>query len=239
MKKGFTLAEVLITLGIIGVVAALTIPTLMQNADERATITALKKAYSTMSNAFTLAVQEDGTPDTWGLGAAGSNTPAILDKLKPYLKVDKDCTDGSQGCWPAGLVYRVLNGNASVYDDLALPKLRLVDGTLIIGWVGNAGCTDNYGNSPALQNGCGSYWLDINGNKKPNQWGRDVFAFFLTKKGLTPIGSSQDSGTLFSTRCRDKDTQSGDACAAWVIYNDNMDYLHCNNLAWGGKTKCD
>ena len=46
MKKGFTLAEVLITLGIIGVVAALTLPSLIQNYKEKATVTAVKESYS-------------------------------------------------------------------------------------------------------------------------------------------------------------------------------------------------
>ena len=52
MKKGFTLAEVLITLGIIGVVAALTMPTLMSNYRKHQTVTQLKKAYSEISQAI-------------------------------------------------------------------------------------------------------------------------------------------------------------------------------------------
>lgn len=60
----FTLAEVLITLGIIGVVAALTIPTLMQKADEQATVSALKKTYSTLTQAYNLAVNDNSSPDT-------------------------------------------------------------------------------------------------------------------------------------------------------------------------------
>ena len=66
-SKGFTLAEVLITLGIIGVVAALTIPTLVQKYDERATVVKVKQFYSDFSEAYKLAVIENGTIDTWGL----------------------------------------------------------------------------------------------------------------------------------------------------------------------------
>ena len=50
--KAFTLAEVLITLGIIGVVAALTLPTLIQNHQKQVYVTQLKKAYSTINNAY-------------------------------------------------------------------------------------------------------------------------------------------------------------------------------------------
>lgn len=55
MKKlAFTLAEVLITLGIIGVVAAMTIPTLVTNADKKATATKLKVFYSKINQAVKL-----------------------------------------------------------------------------------------------------------------------------------------------------------------------------------------
>src|SRR5574344_1226697 len=63
-KCAFTLAEVLITLGIIGVVAALTIPTLINSYQEKATITALKKFYSVASQACLLAKVENGEINT-------------------------------------------------------------------------------------------------------------------------------------------------------------------------------
>lgn len=241
-NKGFTLAEVLITLGIIGVVAALTIPTLMQNANERATVTALKKAYSTLSNAYSLAVKEDGTPDNWGLTVY--NSPQILGNLKPYLKVDKDCTDGSQGCFSTGIAYIYLAaslGGDEIYDNAPYPKLKLTDGTSVAGYAADPACNFKYGNSPALQNICGNYWVDINGYKKPNQWGKDLFMFYITKHGIIPWGTAQQTAVngTFADTCKDKDSGTGWGCTAWVIYNDNMDYLHCNNLAWGGPTKCN
>ncbi len=59
-KKAFTLAEVLITLTIIGIVAAMTIPTLMSKYKDQATVTKLKKAQSIISNAFSIANTKDG-----------------------------------------------------------------------------------------------------------------------------------------------------------------------------------
>jgi len=67
-QQGFTLAEVLITLGIIGIIAEMTIPTLVQKADERAIIVALKKNYSVLSSAYKLAENDEGTPDNWDIG---------------------------------------------------------------------------------------------------------------------------------------------------------------------------
>ncbi len=64
-KFGFTLAEVLITLGIIGIVAAMTIPNLMQNWEKQARITQVKAAKSILSQAFTMAVAEHGPATDW------------------------------------------------------------------------------------------------------------------------------------------------------------------------------
>ena len=51
-KNGFTLAEVLITLGIIGVVAAITLPTVIQNYQKQVLVTQLKKMYATWNEGF-------------------------------------------------------------------------------------------------------------------------------------------------------------------------------------------
>ena len=67
-RAAFTLAEVLITLAIIGVVAALTIPTLVQKYKERETVTRVKEFYSVFSQAYQLAILEHGTFDQWNLG---------------------------------------------------------------------------------------------------------------------------------------------------------------------------
>ena len=60
-SNAFTLAEVLITLGIIGIVAAMTIPTLIQNYQKRAYVAGLQKAYAQLAQAFKLAMADDTT----------------------------------------------------------------------------------------------------------------------------------------------------------------------------------
>lgn len=65
MKKAFTLAEVLITLGIIGVVAALTMPMLIGHFEKTTTATKLKKFYSVMAQATDKAMSENGDWSTW------------------------------------------------------------------------------------------------------------------------------------------------------------------------------
>lgn len=243
-KLAFTLAEVLITLGIIGVVAALTIPTLMQNSDDQATVSALTKTYSTLSQAYTLAVKDNGSPDSWGF-TPGSKGP-FLTTLVPYLKIDKDCTDGSSGCFPASVSYNYLApslGSGGTFDQTPTdPKLRLADGTLIkVANIYSGTCKQSWGSSQALDNICGEYVVDVNGYKDPNQYGKDTFVFYLTDFGIVPAGSPLEQGQYGFpnlTGCHDANTTYGTGCAAWVIYNKNRDYLKCNTLAWGGKTKC-
>ncbi len=108
-KLGFTLAEVLITLAIIGVVAALTVPTVIRNYQERQTVTALKKFYTEISQAWARAQVENSTPDTWNWGTGGDSASAdkLIDYLAPYLKITKRC-GGQSGCFSPD-TYKTLN----------------------------------------------------------------------------------------------------------------------------------
>uniref|UniRef100_UPI00402A5199 prepilin-type N-terminal cleavage/methylation domain-containing protein n=1 Tax=Candidatus Scatousia sp. TaxID=3085663 RepID=UPI00402A5199 len=65
MKKGFTLAEVLITLGIIGIVAAMTLPGLNAKYKKNQTVTQLKKAYTVLAQAIKLSEVRNGSLDYW------------------------------------------------------------------------------------------------------------------------------------------------------------------------------
>ena len=64
-KWGFTLAEVLITLGIIGVVAALTLPNIITNYQKKVTVERLKKTYSTLWQAVQMSVVDNDEVETW------------------------------------------------------------------------------------------------------------------------------------------------------------------------------
>lgn len=92
MRRGFTLAEVLITLGIIGVVAAMTIPTLMAQHKKTVLVSRLKKVYSTVSNAIVTSQSENGFVKEWDLGTEYSkaNLKRVVDTyFLPYFKVIK------------------------------------------------------------------------------------------------------------------------------------------------------
>lgn len=103
MKRAFTLAEVLITLGIIGVVAALTIPTLMANYKKSVAKNQFKKTYSTLTNAFNQTVQDLGESVNCSNQSYTSEAcKELWNEFVKNLNVVKYCeTDAyAQGCVP-------------------------------------------------------------------------------------------------------------------------------------------
>ena len=115
-RVAFTLAEVLITLGIIGVVAALTLPVLVQNYNESKTINILKQSQSILGQALEMAINENGDLSNWGIkhvySTKESDSIIIAEKLKPFLKLMDDCGtfDSNGKCCP-NVTYKYLNGN--------------------------------------------------------------------------------------------------------------------------------
>ena len=238
-KKAFTLAEVLITLGIIGVVAALTIPALMNKTNDKETVVAVKKAYSILSQAYTMAIQDDGPPDTWDLVGPLSEVGAVnvLNQLAPYMKINKNCGITESGCFYMGN-YKTLNGNADESIDLGGPWATAIiaDGMTMAILIRSDTCTDAPGSTPALKSVCGDIAIDVNGYKRPNIYGKDYFRFHFTKSGIIPKGTKDDSGYP----CVGAGAGNGEGCTAWVVYNENLDYLKsCSStLSWSGPTKC-
>ena len=109
-SAAFTLAEVLVTLGIIGVVAAMTMPALIQNYRNQVVETRLKKFYSTMNQAIAMSIKDNGDVETWTyfnndqkdedgntINRTDDNDKSFNDYLAPYLKIidKKDVTDFS------------------------------------------------------------------------------------------------------------------------------------------------
>jgi len=243
---GFTLAEVLITLGVIGVVAAMTIPALVNSTQDREIVSRLKKAYSILSNAYTLAVQnEGGTPEGWGFtGVMDPDKEIMINKLKPYLNVAKDCSVANvKGCFKANESYYWLNTNYMDILDRG-NSLLLADGTSLYAYgVSSPTCVTSRGNTLPLKNICGIFEIDVNGFNKPNIIGKDTFWFYLTRYGIIPIGTSAESGYPFDSSCVNSSgtLDQGLACTAWVLYNENLDYVKCPitlKNGWSGPTKC-
>ena len=180
-RVAFTLAEVLITLGIIGVVAALTIPSLVQNYKRTVVENKLKENYSLIYNAIRIAESKNGTMDEWqtcdvefGLEC----TQTLFDKyLAPELKVIKTCTvDDEEECWtvPASLggskQYLANSGSGSRIS------VVLANGASLHMWAGSQTT-----GLPHIQ-----IWMDIDGPRKgKGVIGSDVFGMQINFKEST------------------------------------------------------
>lgn len=241
---GFTLAEVLITLGIIGIVAAMTLPSLIIKNQEKETVTRLKKFYSSISQAFLMAKSEYGTPDEWYTTEApyslqASNT--MNDNLTKYMKLTKNCKQ-EHGCLPNVMYKKIDKIDAFNWEThTAISKFVTSDGMSVFFY--------SYGTIPtdqgegSLDFTYGAIYVDVNGFKKPNIFGRDMFSFIITKEGIFPSGSQLQNSSfndIFPNSCNRNSCHGFcEGCTAWVLHNENMDYMRCDDLSWDGKTKCD
>lgn len=169
MKKGFTLAEVLITLGIIGVVAALTLPSLITNYRKKQTVAQLKKVYSELSQAAQMSVVQNGDMKNWDYNLSGEEF--FNTYLSNFIKMGSQTVEDAK---KAGVVYIKASGEEEVsftnlYDSGKI--LTLASGTQIL--------MDTVRYS-SIQ----TYLVDLNGFKKPNRIGVDVFALTVTPDGV-------------------------------------------------------
>jgi prepilin-type N-terminal cleavage/methylation domain-containing protein len=168
---GFTLAEVLITLAIIGVVAALTIPTVVRNYQKQQMLAQLKKTYSALANTTNMAIADEGPVTGWKVDGGSDGAVNFTNRyLIPYLKVAKNCEAETSG--ECVFYYMYLNGSCtgcSFGSDYA--RFFLTDGTLIGIYTYNGEGSNGYYYQYA------NIIVDVNGTKKPNSWGKDIFRF--------------------------------------------------------------
>ena len=90
MKKGFTLAEVLITLGIVGVVASMTLPTLNNNVQKQTYEAGAKKAFNIVSNAVSVYMVDQGVDDL-SETPLRNNADGLKAFVNKYFRVATDC----------------------------------------------------------------------------------------------------------------------------------------------------
>lgn len=205
-KIGFTLAEVLITLGIIGVVAALTIPTLVNNYQKQEYLTGLKKAYTEWNQALVKIASDMGCAGdlacTGLFASSGTSSTSLGDALVGYFNVVKNCgIAADQGCWATSTNAYIDGSSATnyTYDSLTTDyKFVTSDGmSFTVVNLSNDCDTPTYssGQTGNMTQTCAVVRMDVNGQKSPNMVGRDTFVFFITNgKGtlLYPRGGADD-----------------------------------------------
>jgi prepilin-type N-terminal cleavage/methylation domain-containing protein len=115
-RKGFTLAEVLVTLTIIGVIAALTIPALLQGTNQAEYKTALKKAVATLNQAIVMGIAQTSTdPSNCDNCGSGGNATALAYYFISKLNVISQTTNVSQPYFYTadGMKYTITTASAS------------------------------------------------------------------------------------------------------------------------------
>ena len=176
------MAEVLITLGVIGVVAALTMPSLIAHYQKKVLVTQIKKAYSTLNEGFRQIMAQEGCTDLICAGFMDSSYHMILNesninKLVSTFKL----SDFSNTSNIFNYDIKSLNGNvitADLLDDLNTVGAysgKTPDG-MFVSFV-----SDNSVNQLIL--------FDVNGKKGPNVAGRDIFYITVTNNIITPYFS--------------------------------------------------
>ena len=202
-KAAFTLAEVLVTLGIIGVVSAMTVPTLMQNYQRQSYVTQLHKTYNEMSQAL-LRYQTDR--NALNLREAGMSSQAEVNNfISSYFKVVNSCLDSSTvtPCFANQSEYKKISGaTASGFDNDADGlgmSFVLANGTSIRPWLSN-------GRNFIVM------VVDVNGQKGPNILGRDFFDMCIDVNGN--IDTCLRNGGTFPHTEAQRETEFNDVCIA-------------------------
>ena len=230
-RTAFTLAEVLITLGVIGVVAALTLPNLIQNYEKMVIVNRLKVNFNIMSNAIRMSESANGEVAEWGLVSnARKEYEAASDKalrikivkenILPYLngaELTETKTLAQMGyktpfAYPDGSIYAPVSA--------AGPMIRLNNGTIILlaGQISTADPTTGKTYVMGM-----TFYMDIDGPKGKNIIGKDIFVaelpfahktkfmmheyWELTGDNMIKLGAQNRTELL--QRCKDKPEYCG------------------------------
>ena len=261
-KKAFTLAEVLITLGIIGVVAALTLPSLVANYRKQQYVNSLKAGYSILNNGFRTMMADENIDDIEDselfsvIKSVGSDTDTVASEqaaakvLSKYFQkarlisradliTKSDCKDlvgKGPRFWNLGdktqcsgnynMQYALPNGmTMSIFLEQTCSNSSLSDAEITAA-------------GGKMTKHCGMIDLDINGEREPNQWGRDGYRFVIMQSGIVvPFGGKDHliwNGNVdaewrknyMNSNCNPKSqTSRGVTCAVRIIENGwKMDY---------------
>ena len=212
-KVAFTLAEVLITIGIIGVVSALTIPSLINNYKAHRLRSQFLKSYSTIQQVFKQ-WEDDGLPN-----AEDYSTGTFYKSFKKYLNGVTDCGPTGSICYGKDVThdyYSIFTNSSGSFAGSRINdgNLLLQDGTNIMFEDGRASV------------GIITVSVDLNGYKNPpNLFGYDVFMFQFSDSEFKPMGSPN---TRYTNSCiRSGDNGFGCAYKAknnpdyfkWVVKN--------------------
>lgn len=210
VRLGFTLAEVLITLGIIGVVAAMTMPSLIANYRIQKYENQLKKTYTTVTNGFKMMMAKEECTDIECLGIFNSGgdrdsefNNKIDEAVRQTFNAIKTCKAGDTSAECQGYKVKHLKsatGQTSNEFPTSRYKFYLPDGAIVS--LQNNYNNVNYPNSVRFNKHYSYVTVDINGKELPNTFGIDVHSLgrlYNTGDLISPVALESvkaDTGSL-------------------------------------------
>lgn len=213
-SKGFTLAEVLITLAIIGIVAAMTIPTLINNYRKREALTRIKTSYSVLNRVFKMAQADYGDPILWASSRYSTEPNKNLSEkfvntyIKPYMHISKVL--GWDTFKNLGFKYSDKSGNNLFPDS---------NGGYV--FFDNKGIRYSFAFASAFQDDVlvlinPYFHIDINGTAGPNVYGKDLFVMeFNRQTGVLEFRGEGYNRDILYNNCK----TSGAYCGALLKYD--------------------
>lgn len=184
----FTLAEVLITLGIIGVVAALTIPILMTNTQDAEFKNKLEKEYSVLNQAQQQLALDAGGKFADAISSCSTNA-CVEGQFAAKLSYVKECTISSD-CLNTSQV-KYLNGGSAVAAPFITTVNNANNGLILKDGASLAFWTDSYNCTADSDGDCGWLILDVNGLLSPNRFGKDIYFFRFFATSIKPLSISE------------------------------------------------
>lgn len=211
-KKAFTLTELLIALGIIGAIAAMCIPSLMNAINNNILCTQIKNISGSVAQ---LAADQLVAYKTKTLDITDFNSPAVL-LTGGNFAYASTCSSSSD-CWKEDeITYRTLEATEdeiTLFSDSSTTIL-LKNGALLS--YEKSSITGLVDSEDQI---IGTFTVDVNGNDEPNIIGRDVFGFYVTKKGKVggaELLAESESETDFASECK---TGSPIFCYSAIVAN--------------------
>lgn len=189
----FTIAEVLIVLGIIGVVAEMTIPALYANFHDTVLKTTWRKGFSIISQATMMIINDNGG----NLVGVFTSTDQIKDIFKRYLIKTRECNTNDI-CAINGYELR---GTPRSWGPPEYSTLYLNDGSKLLFTFNSSNCSVPAGSSGI--NSCAGIIVDVNGDTKPNTVGKDIYLIWIQSNRVVPAGVQGDAGNYDSAACPD------------------------------------
>ena len=203
-RAAFTLAEILITLGIIGIVAAMTIPTLVANYHKKQILVQLKNSYSVVSNAIRLSEVDNGLMSIWPTGKEMDINAYWLKYLKPYFSNPILCKNASDCGYDNS--FDNVKWSCGSHWDVKTSETRLLfmlkNGTVVF-------LPKNTNDADGRPMYAVEVYIDVNGAASPNECGKDVFLFARTDKGIVPFSPPGKDCWTSSEFCADTIMKNG------------------------------